>query len=150
MNVSYEWSNLGSVLAGFNRIERGLESLKPLWGEFQEQFQKDERDLFAAAPWPPLSERYAEQKRRQFGNKPLLRATDALFESLTEAGAEGSVRRIDDLQAEFGTSVEYAPFHQLGTSRMPARPPLIEPEEKTYSTIAGRYMESLIESAGFN
>jgi|688.fasta_scaffold40725_11 phage gpG-like protein len=56
---------------------------------------------------------------------PLMKRTGALAGSLsTLSGPPNDIGRRD---ATFGTSVEYAKFHQYGTSRMPKRQVVFEP-----------------------
>lgn len=142
--------NLPYVFAGFNEVDHGLTSMKPLWGRFGEERYEEERAWFDAEPWVALSPAYAQKKQEIFGDKPILRATDALFTSFTEQGATGNIHRINDLDAEFGSSDPKAMFHHTGTSRMPARDPLAEPNEERYETIAGEYLGEIVSSAGFN
>jgi len=144
------FDGLDRVFAGFTRIEKRLASLKPLWELFSKEFYREETAWFASEPWKPLSSAYAEQKRKRFGNKPLLRATDALFKSLTQEGSAGSIHRISDLGAQLGSSDFKARLLAAGTSRMPARDPLAEPEVERYETIAGQYVAEMMSEAGFN
>lgn len=142
--------NLPQILAGLGDIEQGLGSMKPLWERFGDEFYAQETSWFDAEPWTPLSPAYAERKRRAVGNKGILRFTDALFQSLTQEGATGNIHRINDLDAEFGSSDPKAMFHFLGTSRMPARDPQAEPNVDRYDTIAGEYLDQIVRDAGFN
>lgn len=141
---------LERVFAGFIRIEKRIVSLRPLWERFGKEFYRQETAWFASEPWTPLSPAYAEQKRKQFGSKPLLRATDALFKSLTQEGAEGNIHEVSDLGAKFGSNDFKAMFHRTGTSRMPKRDPLAEPDVERYETIAGQYVTEMMIEAGFN
>lgn len=144
MNVHYELLGEQGFLADLDRIDQGVASLRPLWELFGGEFYEQETAHFDRADFAPLSPAYAERKREQYGDKPILRATDALFESLTQQSAAGNIHRIDDLDAEFGTSDFKAMLHQEGTDRMPSRPPLAEPNEDRYETMAAQYLEELI------
>jgi phage gpG-like protein len=66
--------------------------------------------------WEPRTRPYAW---------PLMRKTGMLMGSLTSLF--GPPNDIDDMHAEFGTDVEYAKFHQYGTTKMPARKIVFEP-----------------------
>jgi len=66
--------------------------------------------------WEPRTKPYAW---------PLMRQTGSLMSSLTSLF--GPPNDIDDMHAEFGTNVEYAKFHQYGTTKMPARKIVFEP-----------------------
>lgn len=142
--------NLPQVFAGLAEMERGIDQLQPLWERFGREFYRQETAHFAAEPWVPLSPAYAQRKQEIFGNKPILRATDALFMSLTQQGASGNIHRVNRDGAEFGSSDFKAMLHFTGTPRMPARNPLAEPDIDSYTTIAGEYVEEVVRNAGFN
>lgn len=142
--------NLPQVEAQFAFLEKELESLKPLWENFSPEFSQQETEHFAAEPWTPLSPTYVRRKQQIFGSKPILRATDHLFASFTEENAADAVRRMEDDSAEFGSSDFKAMLHFAGTSRMPARDPLAEPNIDRYDTIAAEYLDDIVRNAGFN
>lgn len=144
MNLHVDILGISGVIATLDHVDRGVSVMRPLWEQFGEEFYRQETDHFNRADFVPLSPTYAERKREQFGDKPILRATDALFLSFTQQGAEGNIHRINDLDAEFGSSDFKAILHQEGTSRMPARPPQAEPDEDRYESIAAQYIEELI------
>lgn len=73
--------------------------------------------------WARLDPTYRARKSKGFGGRTILRRSDRLYKSLTRK-APGSVGRIGRNRLEYGTTVSYADFHQEGTRRMPARPPL--------------------------
>lgn len=75
--------------------------------------------------WSPLDRQYAAWKAaRGEGGRTMVR-TGRLFASL--ASLDGPPNRIDLMTATFGTSIEYAKFHQYGTTRMPKRKIVYEP-----------------------
>ncbi len=67
-------------------------------------------------PWAPLK----KERRRNKGKSLPLRDTGLLMASLQGGPKHIDVRRQTGLQ--FGTSVDYAAFHQFGTKFIPARP----------------------------
>lgn len=73
--------------------------------------------------WKGLEDLYAARKSRQFAGRTILRRSDRLFKSLTRR-APGSVGRVGKNRLEYGTTIPWAEFHQEGTRKMPARPPL--------------------------
>lgn len=75
--------------------------------------------------WAPLSPAYARRKRAKYGDRPILVASGRLRASLTTSP---DVRRVDRDSMEVGSTVPYGVFHQRGTKRMPARPPVALPE----------------------
>jgi len=74
--------------------------------------------------WEALSPRYAARKARKYPGAKILHADGTLEASLTRDGARGAVREITRDSLTYGTTVEYAKYHQLGTSVMPRRRPL--------------------------
>lgn len=74
--------------------------------------------------WKPLSEPYAAWKTQAFPGQPTLVATGAMRDALTRASAAHALRAESGSQFNFGThGLEFASFHQTGTTRMPDRPP---------------------------
>ena len=95
--------------------------------------------------WAPLAASTIKRK----GHDRILVETGALRDSLVTIGGPGNVHEAMQRGMVFGTDVEYALFHQTGTSRMPARPPVGMAEEtldKLANRIADRTVEILVES----
>jgi phage gpG-like protein len=69
-------------------------------------------------PWLPLVRPSA--KRGGASAKPL-RNTDHLMASVAAKG-DGHLENGSDTSFVWGTNVSYAPYHQFGTGRIPARP----------------------------
>jgi phage gpG-like protein len=67
--------------------------------------------------WSPRRDRYAW---------PIMRRTGKLFSSLSTLSGPANV--IGPNSASFGTTIEYAKFHQYGTRKMAKRKILFEPE----------------------
>lgn len=68
--------------------------------------------------WKPA---YSSWKLEEYGAGGTLVRTGALKSSLTVSNSRGAVRDIGKKQAEFGTKLNYAHFHQTGTEDMAAR-----------------------------
>jgi hypothetical protein len=79
--------------------------------------------------WPDRSKGYQERllKSNPFALN-ILQVTGGLKLSLTRPDAKYAVWDVSDNAITFGTTHPAAIFHQRGTSRMPARPP-IDPSE---------------------
>lgn len=73
--------------------------------------------------WAPLSRKYAARKAKQHPGKPIMRASDRLFNSLTGGSSDG-VLRSSAVRLSVGTSLAYAAYHQSGSSdgTLPRRP----------------------------
>ena len=92
------------------------------------RFANEENFRQAGLPsggWSPLDPQYSAWKNlREPGAGTMIR-TGRLFRSLTSLDAPPN--KIDVMEATFGTKVEYAKFHQYGTTRMPKRKVVYEP-----------------------
>jgi len=75
--------------------------------------------------WSPLNPQYAAWKMARFPGAPPMVQTGKLFSSL--AGANTSVETMTNTSISIGTTVEYAKFHQYGTTKMPKRKIVFEP-----------------------
>lgn len=74
--------------------------------------------------WAELSPDYAKWKAANFPGQPILQRTGDLMRAMTNSGDVHALRTASGDTFEFGTrGIEYASFHQLGTYRMPDRPP---------------------------
>lgn len=74
--------------------------------------------------WAPLSASYAAWKEVHYPGQPKLVLTGAMRAALTESNAPGALREVSGDSLAYGTKgVPYASYHQMGTGRMPSRPP---------------------------
>jgi phage gpG-like protein len=92
-------------------------------------------------PFAPLSPRYARYKAKRYPGAPILVRTGRLFRSLT-TNTDDTIADIQPDHLTFGTRVPYALYHQLGTRKMPARPPikLSKPIQTQLLTILRNYL----------
>lgn len=112
----------------FNRVEEYIADFRNIWPSVAEEFYAIEREQFASqgahgasGTWAPLSPAYAKFKAVEFPNQPILRATTALYQSMTSPDAPDSIFRMDAQEMTIGTQREGATAHQRG-SGLPARP----------------------------
>lgn len=142
----------------FNRLD-SLSDLRPVWPNVIREFYLIEAEQFqsegaagASGKWAALSNVYAKYKQVAHPDKPILRADDELFESLTNPEAAGAILRPDEQELTIGTSVPYAAFHQRGTRRMPARPPisLAESQKRRIQKAIQTGLVRFVREAGFN
>jgi phage gpG-like protein len=138
---------LGMIVAAAEDFSTAFEALG-------DEFLLIEQEQFLAegyGDWPALKPSYLARKQRLYGNQTILRATDRLFESLTIRGAADNVWRIEQQQAEFGTSTPYAIWHQRGTGFMPARPviSLREQDNRRLMRVVQRHLIATGQAAGF-
>jgi len=78
----------------------------------KEQFQTEGKAY--GEGWQPVKEKYLQWKIRKGYSEKTLHRTTTLSQSFSSV--------VMPFEARIGTEVEYAIFHELGTSKMPARP----------------------------
>ncbi len=93
--------------------------------------------------WQPLAPSTIAAK----GHDTILVDSGRLINSLTQQGPD-AIRRVEggrgNYELVFGTSVEYAIFHDTGTARMPARP-AVGWSDETLDEIEGHVADGAIE-----
>jgi phage gpG-like protein len=105
-----------------------LDDASPVLHAIADMLRLSELKLFETEDaWAPLKESTIERKRALGQPLDILKATEAMFRSLTRHGS-GGFEVITDDTLYFGTSVEYAKFHKTGTRFMPKRDPLLVDE----------------------
>lgn len=75
----------------FERLANKITDLRPIWKQFiplykelvEKEFDSTKGKIMQGRRWDKLSPQYRVQKRRKFGNKPLLVATGLLKERAT-------------------------------------------------------------------
>jgi phage gpG-like protein len=72
------------------------------------------------APWAPLAPSTIARK----GHDTILIDTKAMANSIVSQNSPNHVQHISRQEMNWGSADEKLPFHQFGTSRMPARPPV--------------------------
>lgn len=128
--VKYEY--LGDLAARQNlkKMANRAEDFRPVFKFARELIRRANAENFAQAGlpvggWAPLDAEYGSWKSANFpGTPPMIRSGKLFQDLVTLRGAENVVSRN---YAQFGTSIEYAKFHQYGTRKMPKRQILFEP-----------------------
>lgn len=110
---------------------------------FKEQFDTEGG---RANAWQPLAPEYAAWKARHFAGAPILVRTGAMRADFLGEG-EGSIRRVTRDSLEVGATSKFARFHQTGTGRMPARPP-IDATDQDHALWAGMVMDGIRNAWG--
>lgn len=92
--------------------------------ETREQFNTE--GGHASGGWKPLAPETVRRKALAGLDPRILRATGALFTSLTERGRKGSLLRITKNELRFGSTLPYAAVHQRpkASNRLPQRRPV--------------------------
>lgn len=137
--------NFSFSVVGVNQLSRSLgvmadhiSDLRPAWKEIRKNFYENERKQFrtqgghASGGWKRLSPSYAAQKAKRYPGRTILVRTGTLEKALTHPAHTGSIWIPRKTSVSMGTSLPYAKYHQVGTRRMPSRPPVeLTAEQKT-------------------
>lgn len=104
--------------------------LRPAFEEAHERFREIMQVRFAtgggppSGPWAPLKKSTVERKARLGLDPRVLHATLRLRTSLTKLRGTGGTLQMNKDGLTMGSKVPYGRFHQTGTRRMVARPPV--------------------------
>jgi phage gpG-like protein len=114
-----------------DEIQKRAKNLKPVFHWAKRELEKANAENFTSnglpsGGWKPLEAEYAAWKMSRFPGQPTLIRGGGLFKSLTSFNSKDI--DINDTTATFSTSIEYAKFHQYGTSKMPSRKVIFEPQ----------------------
>lgn len=115
--------NLGSIAKGFNDFRPVFEKISDDFRKTQSAVFRSEGNYEGRKGWVSLSLNYRLQKAKLYGGKPILTATGALKTSFTRKGGN-HISQISSDRLILGSRDPKGGYHQSGTSRMPARPPL--------------------------
>jgi phage gpG-like protein len=125
-------------IKGIEDVEKKLIAMELRSTNFAPVFTKAKVELSAASAsnfalgglpsggWSPLSPSYAAWKMIRFPGAPPLVRTGRLAASLS-GNTVDSVFSVTPTKMQIGTRLEYAKFHQYGTSKMPKRKIVFEP-----------------------
>lgn len=120
VNISIE-VDMADVLAKLEAMSARSHDFKPVFRDAKRTLEAANASNFdtggmLVGGWEPRRDRYAW---------PILNRTGTLEGSLTSL--DGPPNKIDKTSAQFGTDVEYAKFHQTGTTKMASRKIVFEP-----------------------
>lgn len=102
-------------------------------------FRKAEEKRFAsqgAGTWAALKDSTSDKKRRLHQDPRVLRATNALYKSLTAPRATGQIDERTPDSMRYGTSVPYAAYHDQGKGVPKRRLIDLQPAERDEITKA--------------
>lgn len=143
----------------FNRIEEYISDLRSVWPAVAEEFYAIQFEQFdsegsrgQSGKWSPLSKAYAKYKAKAFPGQPILQATGALFDSITDPEALDAIFVPEKDQLTIGTKVPYATAHQRGSRRgLPARPiiSMNESSKRRIQKAIQRELVAFTRRAGF-
>jgi len=130
--------NISINIKGLDEVQTKLTAMELRSTNFAPVFAKAKAELSAASAsnfalgglpsggWAPLSPQYAAWKLARFPGAPPLVRTGRLAASLF-GGTADSIFSVTPTKMQVGTRLEYAKFHQYGTTKMPKRKLVFEP-----------------------
>ena len=134
-----------TAIKSLRAMERRAADFTPVFRWAKKELERANRDNFTASGlpvggWSPLNSEYGAWKAREFPGAPIMQISGKLFRSL--ASLDGSPNVISKTKAQFGTNVEYAKFHQYGTTKMPKRQIVYQPNgfSRTLARMAGEHI----------
>lgn len=109
------------LIRTFETLGEAVKDFTPVWEEVisdlenqvEERFNSQGRDI---GGWKPLNEKYADWKQRKGFHKQILMKTGLMKESILKEGIGKGfhIERVQTQGFEWGTSINYAFYHQNG------------------------------------
>lgn len=103
----------------FNRIDEFISDFRSVWPAVGREFYQIEEEQFASegavgllGKWKPLSPAYKRWKEINYPGQPILKLSNALYESLTSPDALDSIFRPEREELIIGTKAPYGRKHQ--------------------------------------
>lgn len=118
LSVRLSINNIDETRRGLDRLNERISNFAPFWRSVAIPVIKGKlRDIFRqeGPGWMPLAP--STLRSRRFPGLPILQQTGALMDSVINH----PLIQISQDELIYGTDNPYAPFHEHGTSRMPAR-----------------------------
>jgi phage gpG-like protein len=160
MNLKLSIDGQAKFDGTFRVLREGITDLRPVWPEIELAFYRAELEQFnseggrGGAQWVPLSKGYAKWKEKKRPGQPILVLSGYLRRTLTAAGTPDTIRIHEPLSLTLGAggrAGQIGGYHQRGTTKMPARPPLnlTRDDYGKFVSRIFRYVEKVSKDAGF-
>lgn len=128
--IKFELAGVGTIVKRVNNYNQHINDVRPAFRLIAKDFKDTERKVFGSQgsygsrpSWKQLTPNYKIQKSLQFPGKPILQRKGTLFKSLTSNGAY-NIEEITKSSVKMGSSDPKFKYHQRGTKKMVARPPI--------------------------
>lgn len=126
VNISVTVDGEAELERSITRFTADIKDFTPLWPEVIKEYQRIEADQFKTfghGSWAPLSPKYAAWKSQHYPGQPLLVRTGRMRSDFTTGSAKATMTH-DSVSIAASSETSYWRYHQYGTSKMPARPPV--------------------------
>lgn len=114
----------------FNRLARSIQNYRPAWPAITALYRQMMSEQFESQGsrggrrWAPLSPAYKRWKDIVAPGQPILVLSGKMKASLVGRTGD-TIEQFRPASLTLGTRIHYAKYHQTGTRRMPARPPIV-------------------------
>lgn len=114
----------------FNRLARSIQNYRPAWPAITALYRQMMSEQFESQGsrggrrWVPLSPAYKRWKDIVAPGQPILVLSGKMKASLVGRTGD-TIEQFRPASLTLGTRIRYAGYHQTGTRRMPARPPIV-------------------------
>jgi phage gpG-like protein len=139
----------------FSRFTENVKDYSPAFRAIAGDFHKGERQQFdseggfGSGGWRPLAPSTVEYKLAHGYPPDILVRTGRLRDSLAKITGD-TIEDVQPLQLRLGSRVPYGIYHQKGTGRYPARPPiqLSEQQKVDWTKLIHRYLVKTAREVG--
>jgi len=114
----------------FNRLARSIQNYRPAWPDITTVYRQMMSEQFESQGsrggrrWVPLSPAYKRWKDIVAPGQPILVLGGKMKASMVGKTSD-TIEQFRPSSVTLGTRIRYAGYHQTGTRRMPARPPIV-------------------------
>jgi phage gpG-like protein len=136
LNLTFSVMGTTQLNRSLSRFGEAVRDFRPVWRQLYADFLKIEREQFnsegarSGTPWRPLRPTYAAWKAVHYPGMKVLVATGTMQLQLTTG--QGMQNTFAPLSMRLHPTDPKAKYHQAGTRRMAARPPVqLTPDDKT-------------------
>src|SRR2546425_6010825 len=131
LELTLSMPGLQPLTVGLTRLRMDISDWQPFWQQtfipfFYRWVLQDfvNEGAQSGDRWAALSPEYATWKALHFPGRGILVRSGVLKASLTQTDDPHAVVHMTPTGLEIGSDVPYGIFHQVGTTRMPQRPPM--------------------------
>lgn len=128
--IKIDLEGVPTLIRRINGVKGKVKDLRKAWKKIGEDFRKTEEKVFngqgaygSRSQWTPLTPKYKEWKQSHYPGKPILQLSGNLKSSLTKKSA-GHIEIITATSITLGSNDKKFKWHQKGTNKMVARPPI--------------------------
>jgi len=156
VEVYFEIDGDVQLARALSRFGDNVKDLRPAFWDITKLFWDIEKQQFnteggyGSGGWKGLSPNYEAWKARNYPGKPILQRTGRMMSSLTGQTGD-TIKELNPMSLRLGTSVNYAIYHQEGTSRgLPKRKPiqLTEQDKRNWVKTIQRWLVNMAKEAG--